>query len=109
LQLLLLDLIDKLSKGIRNLENDNISIKTQRKRIWHDRIAKTYSWHDVASRTEKVYHECDKEVFSPLLLRLKRYYGMGTFSGKFWCLVVTLDFLMVKLLRYLERISTREM
>jgi hypothetical protein len=37
----------------------------------------------------------------PLIERLRRYYGCGTWAGKLFCLVVALDFLFHLFLDYL--------
>ncbi|ORX42600.1 phosphatidylinositol N-acetylglucosaminyltransferase GPI3 subunit [Hesseltinella vesiculosa] len=44
-----------------------------------------YSWSNVAERTEK--------ATSPLIERLRRYYGCGLYAGKIFCMVMTLDYL----------------
>jgi hypothetical protein len=59
-----------------------------------------YSWHDIASRTEKVYNEITKRTPLPLIDRLKRYYGCGAWAGKLFCLLVALDFLLLWFLEF---------
>lgn len=97
----MLDLIEKLGKEIKRCEYIEPIIKMQRKRMYHNKIAEIYSWQDVASRTEKIYEECDKKT-SSLLLCLKQYYGMGNWSGKFWCLIVACNFLIIKFFQFLK-------
>jgi phosphatidylinositol N-acetylglucosaminyltransferase subunit A len=59
-----------------------------------------YSWHDIASRTEKVYNEITQRTPLPLIDRLKRYYGCGAWAGKLFCLLVVLDFLLLWFLEF---------
>lgn len=78
----------------------------------HEAVCEMYSWHNVASRTAKVYSRllrshilgccCDKsranqkvDVGSaPILERYKLLYGCGPISGKLFCILVTLDMLL---------------
>ena len=59
-----------------------------------------YSWHDIASRTEKVYNDITLRSPLPLIDRLKRYYGCGAWAGKLFCLLVALDFLLLWFLEF---------
>lgn len=59
-----------------------------------------YSWHDIASRTEKVYNEISQRTPFPIVDRLKRYYGCGAWAGKLFCLLVALDFLLLRFLEF---------
>jgi hypothetical protein len=59
-----------------------------------------YSWHDIASRTEKVYNDITIKQPLPLIDRLKRYYGCGAWAGKLFCLLVALDFLLLWFLEF---------
>jgi phosphatidylinositol N-acetylglucosaminyltransferase subunit A len=59
-----------------------------------------YSWHDIASRTEKVYNDITVKQPLPLIDRLKRYYGCGAWAGKLFCLLVALDFLLLWFLEF---------
>jgi phosphatidylinositol N-acetylglucosaminyltransferase subunit A len=57
-----------------------------------------YSWHDIASRTERVYNTITQSSRLPLIDRLKRYYGCGAWAGKLFALLVALDYLLLLVL-----------
>lgn len=38
---------------------------------------------------------------SPLIERLRRYYGCGVYAGKVFCMIIALDYLIWKFLEYL--------
>ena len=60
-----------------------------------------YNWNDVAERTEQVYWKMREMPDYPLIERLRRYYGCGTWAGKIFCCVIVLDFLFHLFLEYL--------
>ncbi|KAH6779522.1 UDP-Glycosyltransferase superfamily protein [Perilla frutescens var. hirtella] len=65
----------------------------------HNRMKKLYSWHDVAQRTEIVYDRALKCSNQPLIERLPRYLSCGAWAGKLFCLVMIIDFLLLRLLQ----------
>ncbi|CAI0452881.1 unnamed protein product [Linum tenue] len=65
----------------------------------HERMKKLYDWHDVAKRTEIVYDRALKCPNQPLLGRLSRYLSCGSWAGKLFCLVMTIDFLLWHMLK----------
>jgi hypothetical protein len=68
---------------------------------FHQNVKQMYNWNDVAERTEQVYWKMREMHDYPLIERLRRYYGCGTWAGKIFCCVIALDFLFHLLLEYL--------
>lgn len=60
-----------------------------------------YNWKDVAERTEKVYERISNEQSIPLIDRLSKYYGCGTWAGKIFCMIVALNFILWQILEWL--------
>jgi phosphatidylinositol N-acetylglucosaminyltransferase subunit A len=87
------DLIRATTQAISTLRHKAVNPK-----LFHQEIRNMYSWHDIASRTEKVYLEISASRPLPLIDRLKRYYGCGAWAGKLFCLLMALDFLLLWLL-----------
>lgn len=50
---------------------------------------------------KKVYGSIYEARNSPLIERLRRYYGCGVYAGKIFCMIVALDYLLWKLLQWL--------
>ena len=90
-----LDLIRATTQAISTLRRKAVNPK-----LFHQEIRNMYSWHDIASRTEKVYLEISAARPLPLIDRLKRYYGCGAWAGKLFCLLMALDFLLLWLLEW---------
>lgn len=63
----------------------------------HERVAKMYSWQDVAMRTEVIYKECICEANTPLIERLYRYYGAGEVAGKLFIIIAISTFTLHQL------------
>lgn len=61
---------------------------------FHDRICNTYSWLNVAERTEAVYDSIKSNRKPSLALRLMRYSTAGAFAGVAACVLVTLMHIM---------------
>ena len=66
-----------------------------------------YNWHDVAARTERVYlrvlnQQSNHNQTKPLARRLERYLLCGPISGLLFAFVCTLDFLLWKMLEWLQ-------
>ncbi|KAL9230353.1 hypothetical protein vseg_005716 [Gypsophila vaccaria] len=61
--------------------------------LMHLRMRKLYSWHDVAMRTEIVYHRALQCAEQTLLERLSRYLACGAWAGKLFCLVMIVNYL----------------
>jgi phosphatidylinositol N-acetylglucosaminyltransferase subunit A len=92
---LTIDLIRATTEAISTLRRKAVNPK-----LFHQEIRNMYSWHDIASRTEKVYNEIHQRTPLPLIDRLKRYYGCGAWAGKLFCLLVALDFLLLWFLEF---------
>lgn len=66
--------------------------------VMHNRVRELYDWNDVAKRTEIVYDRALKCSDQNLLERLSRYLFCGAWAGKLFCLVMTVGYLLWKLL-----------
>eukprot|EP01126_Amoeba_proteus_P004469 TRINITY_DN11490_c0_g2_i1.p1 TRINITY_DN11490_c0_g2~~TRINITY_DN11490_c0_g2_i1.p1 ORF type:complete len:346 (-),score=71.77 TRINITY_DN11490_c0_g2_i1:30-1067(-) len=90
------DLLDKLSQAINNYK------EMEDHYAFHRIIKESYSWYDVAYRTEIVYDRICNEETLPFMERIRRFYGCGVFAGKIFCLVITLGFLIWKFYEWLS-------
>jgi len=90
------DLITALSKAITMIKFKEVTPAK-----FHDRIKKMYSWENIAERTERVYYSIMKTRRIPLIERLRRYYGCGSWAGKLFCIIAAVDYLIFLLLEYL--------
>ncbi|KAF2538277.1 hypothetical protein F2Q70_00006875 [Brassica cretica] len=68
----------------------------------HNRMKKLYSWQDVAKRTEIVYDRALKCSNRNLLERLSRFLSCGAWAGKVFCMVMIIDYLLWRLLQFLQ-------
>lgn len=68
---------------------------------FNDQLKEMYNWSNVAERTEKVYGSVYQTRNSPLIERLRRYYGCGVYAGKIFCMVMALDYLVWRYLEWL--------
>lgn len=75
---------------------------------FNNEIKDMYNWSNVAERTERVYWTISQTRNSPLIERLKRYYGCGLYAGKIFCMVMALDYLIWKFLEWLFPSDTIE-
>jgi phosphatidylinositol glycan class A protein len=75
---------------------------------FNDQLKDMYSWSNVAERTEKVYGSIYQTKNSPLIERLRRYYGCGVYAGKIFCMVMALDYLIWKFLEWIFPTSSIE-
>jgi len=88
------DLLAKLTLAIENYKDvDHYH--------FHRVVKESYSWYDVAQRTELVYDRICKEKTLPFIERIRRFYGCGFYAGKIFCLVVTLGYLIWKFYEWL--------
>eukprot|EP01127_Copromyxa_protea_P012879 TRINITY_DN3391_c0_g1_i2.p1 TRINITY_DN3391_c0_g1~~TRINITY_DN3391_c0_g1_i2.p1 ORF type:complete len:470 (+),score=69.24 TRINITY_DN3391_c0_g1_i2:116-1411(+) len=93
------DLLAKLTLAIENYKDvDHYN--------FHKIVKESYSWYDVAQRTELVYDRICKEEVLPFIERIRRFYGCGFFAGKIFCLVVTLGYLIWKFYEWLSPADT---
>lgn len=69
---------------------------------FNDQLKDMYNWSNVAERTEKVYASIYQSRNSPLIERLRRYYGCGLYAGKVFCMIMALDYLIWKFLEWLS-------
>lgn len=92
-------LIQALSECIEELQQSQVD-EEQRRAIQHDRVAKMYSWPDVAKRTEAVYLKSMSDTHTPLIERMKRVYGTGEVAGKLFVMAVALNYILHKLLEF---------
>ncbi|KAI9284859.1 hypothetical protein BC943DRAFT_343311 [Umbelopsis sp. AD052] len=82
------DLVIAVSKAIHMIRYEVVKPAT-----FNDELKDKYSWKNVAERTEKVYDLISMTQNSPLIERLRRYYGCGLYAGKIFCMVIALDYL----------------
>ncbi|CAO3660206.1 unnamed protein product [Umbelopsis vinacea] len=82
------DIVIAVSKAIHMIRYEVVKPAT-----FNDELKDKYSWKNVAERTEKVYDLISMTQNSPLIERLRRYYGCGVYAGKIFCMVMALDYL----------------
>ncbi|KAH8552947.1 hypothetical protein BGW37DRAFT_487805 [Umbelopsis sp. PMI_123] len=82
------DLVIAVSKAIHMIRYEVVKPSS-----FNDELKDKYSWQNVAERTEKVYDLISMTQNSPLIERLRRYYGCGLYAGKIFCMVIALDYL----------------
>jgi len=87
-------LIDALCEAI-GLVHDVVPQK------FHEEVKQMYNWYDVAERTEVVYDSMVKLESPPLIERLKRYYGCGSWAGPLCCGLVSLEYLFWRFVEWL--------
>lgn len=90
------DLVIAVSKSIHQYKYSKVDT-TQ----FNDQLKEMYNWSNVAERTEKVYGSVYQTSNSPLIERLRRYYGCGVYAGKIFCMVIALDYLIWRFLEWL--------
>lgn len=72
----------------------------------HERVAKMYSWQDVAERTERVYLDPNNSnSCSGIVPRLKKTWKMGILSGKVFCLGLVVEYWVWRFLEWLYALS----
>lgn len=76
---------------------DRVAVSPIDAQLQHERVAKMYSWDDVAERTERVYRT--KTPALSLTDRLRVVYALGPISGKIFCLQIILCTLWVRFLQ----------
>ncbi|OLY84838.1 Phosphatidylinositol N-acetylglucosaminyltransferase gpi3 subunit [Smittium mucronatum] len=76
---------------------------------FHNQVKSMYSWHNVAYRTEIVYHKVINLPEPPLIERLRLYYGCGRVAGKLFCMVAVVDYLLMVLFEIIWPSSKIEM
>lgn len=72
---------------------------------FHQEIVQSYSWDNVAARTDRVYRKVLSLPKTPLIERFRRYYGCGAVFGKILVAMAAGDYL---LWRFLEIFQPRE-
>lgn len=89
-----------LSEAISDVKEKRIDTSS-----FHGKVAKMYSWHDVAERTERIYqssHELlESKEETTLFVRMQEYYGCGKVFGKISCMLLAIDFLLFTFLEWL--------
>ncbi|CAO3655394.1 unnamed protein product [Mucor fragilis] len=90
------DLVIAVSKSIHQYKYGKMDT-TQ----FNEQLKEMYNWSNVAERTEKVYGSVYQTSNSPLIERLRRYYGCGVYAGKIFCMVIALDYLIWRFLEWL--------
>jgi phosphatidylinositol glycan class A protein len=117
------DLVDAICRAIELIETNKVNPLA-----FHNDIKDMYSWDNVAERTEKVGYRFISLAFGweskahtlhcgnlitqvyelmattkqlPLVDRLRRYHGCGPVSGIAFCIVATVDFLLLCILDWL--------
>lgn len=76
--------------------------------VMHHCMRSLYSWHDVAKRTEIVYDRALQASEKNLLQRLPRYLKCGSWAGKLFCLVMIVNFLLLRLLELWQPVESIE-
>eukprot|EP00762_Andalucia_godoyi_P002837 ANDGO_04522.mRNA.1 Phosphatidylinositol N-acetylglucosaminyltransferase gpi3 subunit len=76
------------------------SIRSVDPHAFHDEIVMSYSWDDVAVRTERVYRKIMVTASTPLLERFRRYYGCGQVFGKLLVGLAAFDHLLWRFLEW---------
>lgn len=66
----------------------------------HIRCKSMYDWHQVATRTEKVYHKIMSNRHKTLFERFQCLNTAGDFYGKFCCMMSTIDFFIYRTLEW---------
>ncbi|KAI7864557.1 GlcNAc transferase [Spinellus fusiger] len=89
------DLVIAVSKSIHMIKFGKVDPS-----LFNDELKDMYSWSNVAERTEKVYELISQSQPSPLIERLRRYYGCGLYAGKIFCMVMALDYLFWRFLEF---------
>ncbi|KAG1152426.1 hypothetical protein G6F37_001634 [Rhizopus arrhizus] len=97
------DLVIAISKAIHTFRFGKLDPSK-----FNNEIKDMYNWSNVAERTERVYWTISQTRNSPLIERLKRYYGCGLYAGKIFCMVMALDYLIWKFLEWLFPSDTIE-
>jgi phosphatidylinositol glycan class A protein len=87
------DLVQTVGRAVSIVESKDVDPFE-----FHREVREMYSWNDVAERTEKVYEEMRQTDALPLIDRLRLYYGCGLWAGKLFCMVVAVDYLLLRLL-----------
>lgn len=101
--LYMLDLVIAISKAIHMFKFGKVDPSK-----FNNEIKDMYNWSNVAERTEKVYLTISQTKSSPLIERLRRYYGCGLYAGKIFCMVMALDYLIWMFLEWLFPSDTIE-
>ncbi|PHZ17944.1 UDP-Glycosyltransferase/glycogen phosphorylase [Rhizopus microsporus ATCC 52813] len=97
------DLVIAISKAIHMFKFGKVDPSK-----FNNEIKDMYNWSNVAERTEKVYLTISQTKSSPLIERLRRYYGCGLYAGKIFCMVMALDYLIWMFLEWLFPSDTIE-
>lgn len=92
---MIIDLVIGIAKAIHTFRIGKINPST-----FNDELKDMYNWSNVAERTEKVYSAISQSQTSPLIERLRRYYGCGIYAGKIFCMMMALDYLIWKFLEW---------
>ncbi|CAI6336490.1 unnamed protein product [Periconia digitata] len=94
------DLVAATNRAIAKIRSGKV-----RTDLFHNQVKQMYSWTDVAQRTEKIYDAVSTTRSLALIDRLKRYYGVGVWAGKLFCMCAVVDYL---LFIFLEIFAPRE-
>jgi len=96
------DLMKNLELSIQKFESGNILDPME----MHEKVKSMYNWHDVAQRTEVVYDRV-VQTQSPTDLKSKllRFKRCGYLGFYFIALVIVCDYLLIRLLNFLNPAS----
>ncbi|KAG2204722.1 hypothetical protein INT46_005867 [Mucor plumbeus] len=97
------DLVIAVSKSIHQYRFGKVDTSQ-----FNDQLKEMYNWSNVAERTEKVYGSIYQTKNSPLIERLRRFYGCGVYAGKIFCMVIALDYLIWRFLEWLFPLESIE-
>lgn len=92
------DLISALHLAIEDRQNGRVLAPEAA----HDWIRKTYTWQNVAARTEVVYNKISAAEDVSLADRLYRYNKCGLVAGKIFVLIAALNYLFLILVIWLS-------
>lgn len=67
----------------------------------HQRVKGMYSWDNVATRTEAVYHHVMQTPAFSISERFSRYYTTGSWAGKLSVMIVAFDYFVLALLEWI--------
>ncbi|ELT92127.1 hypothetical protein CAPTEDRAFT_228243 [Capitella teleta] len=92
------------SKALVAALNAAIDLRRQEKHVdplvAHQRVAKLYTWQNVAMRTEKVYNAMAEEPEIELRDRLLRYSQCGPVAGKIFIVIAVINYFFLIIVAY---------
>lgn len=84
-------LVEGLEQALSDRENGKVIPPDEA----HRRVASMYQWVDIASRTEVVYNQADKEPVDDFKCRLKKYWKQDRVFGFFFMILAAIEHLLL--------------